>query len=260
FNPTSEYQTRLGRILLVADAAHSIGALYNGASAALMADVTIFSFHAVKNITTAEGGCVCLNLPMQFDHNAEYKYLKMYTLNGQNKTAFEKQGGGWKYDILFNGLKINMPDICAAIGLAQIRKYKEQLLPLRKKVALAYHESFKRFPWYVAPPLISSTRESSYHIFPLRIYGISECTRDQIIDDLVAKGISVNVHFIPMPMLTYFKELDYSIDDYPNSYAAFANEISLPIYPQMKTEEINFVIISILDAVKTHTPSLEKVY
>src|SRR5690606_41939571 len=124
FTPESEEQLALGRILLIADAAHSIGSQSGGIAAAKKSDITIFSFHAVKNITTAEGGCICLNLPPTFDVEEEYNYLKLYTLNGQNKDALAKsKGGGWRYDILFQGLKINMPDICAAIGLAQIKKY-----------------------------------------------------------------------------------------------------------------------------------------
>src|SRR5215217_3054132 len=120
----SERQQQLGRILLVSDAAHSIGALYDDVSAATKSDVTVFSFHAVKNITTAEGGCICLNLPSGFDHDAEYKFLKLFSMNGQNRDAFAKSNGAnWRYDILFKGFKMNMPDICAAIGLAQLRKY-----------------------------------------------------------------------------------------------------------------------------------------
>ena len=123
FVPSSDKQSVLGRILVISDAAHSIGATYKGIPTGKLTDITIFSFHAVKNITTAEGGAICLNLPPSFDIEEEYKLMKLFTLNGQNKDAFTKsQAGGWKYDILFAGLKVNMPDVCAAIGLAQIRK------------------------------------------------------------------------------------------------------------------------------------------
>ena len=252
FQPESSKQFDLGRILLISDAAHSIGSMYNGESAARKSDVTIFSFHAVKNITTAEGGCICLNLPAIFDIEEEYKYLKMYTLNGQNKDALAKsKGGGWRYDILFQGLKINMPDICAAIGLAQIKKYSQHLLPSRKLIAKQYYAGFKDQSWFVAPPLIDSRRETCYHLFPLRVKGLSEEQRDIIIDELTQLGISVNVHFIPLPMLTYFKDLGYKIDDYPKAYQNYAHEISLPIYPHLTTKEVKYIISSLIKIVNT---------
>jgi dTDP-4-amino-4,6-dideoxygalactose transaminase len=251
FKPTSVKQSLLNRILMISDAAHSLGSRYGDEAAAKRSDVTIFSFHAVKNITTAEGGCICLNLPEQFDIAAESRYLKMYTLNGQTKDAFSKsQGGGWRYDILFQGLKINMPDICAAVGLAQIRKYETELLPLRKQIALQYSEGFRSCDWAIIPPLLDSKRESSYHLYPLRIKNITEAQRDLIIDDITITGVSVNVHFIPMPMLTYFKSLGYQMTDYPIAYQQYACEISLPIYPQLTTEEITYVISSVISAVE----------
>lgn len=247
FNSETANQYKLGRILLLSDAAHSIGAMYEGKSASVKADVSIFSFHAVKNITTAEGGCICLNLPNDFDNEAVYDFLKIYSLNGQNRDAYAKsKGGNWKYDILFQGLKFNMPDICAAIGLAQIRQYPSKMLFFRKKIAYQYFDAFKVFSWFVPPPLLDEERESSYHIFPLRIKGITENQRDNIIEHLTAKGICVNVHFIPMPMLTLFIDLGYDINDYPNSYKQYACEISLPIYPQLDEEQIKFVIESVI--------------
>ncbi len=251
FKPTSEKQTLLGRIMLISDAAHSIGATYRGSPAAIFSDIAIFSFHAVKNITTAEGGCICLNLPEGFDVAAEYKYLKMYTLNGQNKDALTKsKGGGWRYDILFQGLKINMPDICAAIGLAQIKKYGKELLPKRKEIAQAYCKGFEQMDWFVAPPMHNKERETCYHIFPLRIKGINEAQRDQIIDDLAQLGVAANVHFIPMPMLTYFKKLGYKIKDFPVAYQQYACEISLPIYPQLSVFEVRYIIESVIETVR----------
>lgn len=250
FTPETEKQSSLNRILLISDAAHSIGSIYNGKPAAKNSDVTIFSFHAVKNITTAEGGAICLNLPFPFNAEEEYKYLKMYTLNGQNKDALTKsKGGGWRYDILFQGLKINMPDICAAIGLAQIRKYNNDLLPQRKKIALKYCEGFKDSEWFIAPPMLSMQRESCYHLFPLRVKGLAEYQRDKIIDDLAALGIAVNVHFIPMPLLTYFKDLGYKIENYPVAYQNYVTEISLPIYPELTVAEVEYIISSVISCV-----------
>lgn len=251
FVAESAKQQLLNRILLISDAAHSLGARFDGAAAAIKSDVTIFSFHAVKNVTTAEGGCICLNLPGNFDPAAEYKYLRMYTLNGQTKDALSKSlGGGWRYDILFQGLKINMPDICAAIGLAQIKKYETLLLPLRKDVALKYCDGFKNAEWFIPPPLKDQKRESSYHLFPLRIKNITEDQRDRIIDDITSMGVAVNVHFIPMPLLTLFKNLGYHIENYPGAYKQYASEISLPIYPQLTAEEIAFIIASVTVAVE----------
>ena len=250
FTPDSEKQRELGRILLIADAAHSIGAHVDGKPAALQSDVSIFSFHAVKNITTAEGGCVCLNLPAQFNTEEEYRLLKLYSLNGQNKDAFAKNnGGGWRYDILFAGLKINMPDICAAIGLAQIRQYENYLFLFRKAIANRYNNGFKDKTWYIEPVLVDETRESSYHIFPLRIANVTEDQRDRIIDRIMAQGIVVNVHFIPLPMLTLFKNLGYQLQDTPNAYLQYACEISLPIYPQLSDEDVDHVIKLVTDEV-----------
>lgn len=251
FVPRSNTQAILNRILLISDAAHSIGAIYDKSAAALKSDITIFSFHAVKNITTAEGGCICLNLPEPFNIQSEYKYLKVYSLNGQNKDAFSKfNGSGWKYDVLYQGLKINMPDICAAIGLAQIRQYTSNLLPARRKVAIKYFNGFRHFEWFIPPQFRDRHRESSYHLFPLRIKGITEAQRDQIMDYLMNAGIMANVHFIPMPMLTLFKSLGYDIANYPNSYRQYACEISLPIYPELSDVEINFIIDSVIQAVQ----------
>ncbi len=251
FNPESEKQILLDRILLISDAAHSIGAVYGELPSAQKADITIFSFHAVKNITTAEGGCICLNLPEVFDNNEEYSFLKMFSLNGQTKDAFAKSmGANWRYDIIFKGLKSNMPDICAAIGLAQIRQYSDILLPLRRKIAEKYCDKFKLFDWFIAPCLKEMGRESSYHLFPLRIKNIVEIDRDQIIDWLMSKGINVNVHFIPMPMLSYFKSIGYKIDDYPNSYKQYSCEISLPIYPQLTDAEVDYIIENVIEGVR----------
>lgn len=256
FNPQTDKQDLLGRILLISDAAHSIGATYRNLPAALKSDITIFSFHAVKNITTAEGGCICLNLPEVFDNTEEYNFLKMFSLNGQTKDAFAKSmGANWRYDIIFKGLKINMPDICAAIGLAQIKLYNDHLLPLRKKIAIKYCQKLKMFSWFIHPILKDKTRESSYHLFPLRIKNITEADRDQIIEFLMSRGINVNVHFIPMPMLSYFKSIGYKIEDYPNSYKQYACEISLPIYPQLTDEEVNYIVDNVVEGVNIKAKS-----
>ena len=249
YTASSEIQEKIGRILIVSDAAHSIGARYKDRKVGELADITIFSFHAVKNITTAEGGAICLNLPAPFDNEAEYKLMKLYSLNGQNKDALAKTLlGGWKYDILFQGLKVNMPDMCAAVGLVQLRKYDNQLLIERKRIANRYLDFFKRYPFFELPQLHNNDRESCYHLFALRIRGISEENRDKIINEIFETGVSVNVHFIPMPMLTLFKNLGYKIQNYPVAYDNYSREISLPIYPQLSDIQIDYICHSVLDA------------
>jgi dTDP-4-amino-4,6-dideoxygalactose transaminase len=251
FIPESEKQEVLGRILVISDAAHSIGAFYNGVAAGRLTDITIFSFHAVKNITTAEGGAICINLPKPFDNEDEYKLMKLYTLNGQNKDAFTKsQAGGWKYDILFAGLKVNLPDLSAAVGLAQIRKYDSHLLVERKRVALRYQEFFSKYNYFQLPPLQDEKRESCYHLYALRINSISESQRDLMIDEITTTGVSVNVHFIPMPMLTVFKNLGYKIEDYPVAYDNYSREISLPIYPQLTNDQVDYICQAVLTSYK----------
>jgi dTDP-4-amino-4,6-dideoxygalactose transaminase len=251
FVAESDKQALLGRILVVSDAAHSIGAIYKGIPAGKLTDLTIFSFHAVKNITTAEGGAICLNLPDSFDNEEEYKLMKLYTLNGQNKDAFTKsQAGGWKYDILFAGLKVNMPDVCAAIGLAQIRKYDSLLIKERERVARAYHEFFSKYEQFDLPPLEDENRKSCFHLYALRLNNCTEDQRDSIIEEITQKGVAVNVHFIPMPMLTVFKNLGYKIEDYPVAYDNYSREISLPIYPQLTNEQVEYICQAVLTSYK----------
>ncbi len=249
FQPSSPVQQKLGRILVMNDAAHSLGAWYNkDIRTGSETDVAIFSLHAVKNITTAEGGAICLNLPKPFDNSELYKELRQMTLNCQTKDAFSKsKAGGWRYDIVGFGMKINMADVNAAIGLAQIRQYPS-LLKERKRVFKAYNDSFCKYDWAILPPSEKNGKESSYHIYALRIKDITEHERDAIIDEIASKEVAVNVHFIPMPMLSFFKEQGYDIADYPQSYTNYACEISLPVYPQLTVKEVDFVISTVKEA------------
>jgi dTDP-4-amino-4,6-dideoxygalactose transaminase len=250
FQANGDKQSKLGRILLIADAAHSIGAKVQGKAAATLADICIYSFHAVKNVTTAEGGAICINLPKPFSQEDEYKWLKLNSLNGQTKDAFAKsQAGSWRYDIISDGLKINMPDILAAIGLVQLRKYDCTILPKRKEIYNKYNIAFAKYAWFQAPPIDTRDKSSSAHLFPLRIKGITEEMRDEIIRLISNKEISVNVHFIPLPMLSFFKNLGYNINEYPKTYDNYSREISLPIYPQLGHEEIAFIVNTVVDSV-----------
>ena len=230
------------------DSAHSIGSHYQGKYSGTETDVAIFSLHAVKNVTTAEGGAICLNLPEPFDNDKLYAELRMKALNCQTKDAFTKsKAGGWRYDIVGMGMKANMADVNAAIGLAQIRQYKE-LLKERKRVFDTYNNAFAKEPWAILPACKSNDRESSYHVYALRIKGFTEEQRDAMIAEISRSEVAVNVHFIPLPMLTLFREMGYDIKNYPQAYRNFAHEISLPCYPQLNEEMTKHVIKVVIDA------------
>jgi len=252
FIATCKNQETLGRILVLADSAHSIGAKYKNKFIGTTADITVFSFHAVKNVTTAEGGALCINLPEPFNNKDEYTFLRQYTLNGQTKDAFTKSKAGfWRYDITFAGLKINLPDVLAAIGVAQLPDYFENILKKRIDIFEFYHEFFSKTDWAILPPYQSNHKNSSCHLYALRIKDISEDTRDIIIDKISVKGVSVNVHFQPLPILTLFKKLGYNIDNYPVSFNNYESEISLPIYPQLTQEQLNYIVNTIKDTVES---------
>lgn len=248
FSPTSDVQRQLGRIIVVSDSAHSIGAHYNGKRSGSETDIAIFSLHAVKNVTTAEGGIICLNMPEPFDNDKLYANMRLFSLNCQTKDAFTKsKAGGWRYDIIGQGMKCNLADVNAAIGLAQIRKY-EDLLKERKRVFTRYNDALKQYDWALTPPAVTPGKESSYHVYALRIKDVTEQQRDEIIQEIAKSEVAVNVHFVPMPMLTLFREMGYDIKDYPQAYRNYAHEISLPIYPQLTDEQADFVIRTVVEA------------
>lgn len=250
FAPCCEVQKQLGRILIMDDAAHAFGAIYKNKPAGSFADISVFSFHAVKNVTTAEGGIICLNMPLPFDNNLIYQTLKLWSLNGQTKDAFSKsKGGEWKYDIVYAGFKINMPDVLAAIGLCQIKKYKQVLLQERKRIFDFYTNIFSNFSWAICPASKNEHAETSYHLYQLRIKNISENQRDEIIKHITLKEVAVNVHFIPLPMLTVFKTKGFNITEFPVTYALYSNEISLPVYPQLNEQQCKIVCQAIIDSV-----------
>lgn len=249
FVAETDNQQKLERILVLNDAAHSLGAWYKkGMRTGSETDIAIFSLHAVKNVTTAEGGAICLNLPEPFDNAALYSELHRMSLNCQTKDAFSKsKAGGWRYDIVGFGMKINMADVNASIGLAQIRKY-ENLLIDRKRVFEIYDKAFSKCEWAILPPSEVGDKKTSYHIYALRIKDFSEEQRDAMIKEISKKEVAVNVHFIPMPMLSFFKQLGYNIEDYPVAYNNYKHEISLPIYPQLTKEEVDYVVESVIEA------------
>ena len=250
FQPTSPVMERMGRITVINDSAHSIGSHYRGRASGSETDIAIFSLHAVKNITTAEGGAVCLNMPAPFDNRQLYNELRLMSLNCQTKDAFTKsQAGGWRYDIVGMGMKANMADVNAAIGLAQIRQYP-QLLERRRHIFETYNAAFGQRPWAVLPPSADGQRESSYHIYALRIKDFTEEQRDATIAEISKSEVAVNVHFTPLPMLTLFRELGYDMSLYPQAYRNFAHEITLPCYPQLTDEQVQFVIDTVVEAVE----------
>jgi len=252
FVPESENQKKLGRILCLSDAAHSIGAQYKSKPTGILTDITVFSFHAVKNVTTAEGGAICLNLPTPFNNTDEYHFLRCNSLNGQTKDAFTKsKAGSWKYDIIYQGFKINMPDVLAAIGVAQVPRYFETTLKERKQIHSNYNDYFSKVNWAIAPPFEDKNSKSSCHLYALRIKDITESQRDEIIELIANEGVAVNVHFQPLPLLSLFKEKGYNIVDFPIAYANYACEISLPIYPQLTQKQQEYITETVTKAVES---------
>jgi len=251
FSPKNEKQEKLGRILLLSDAAHSFGAKYKEKRSGSLADISSFSFHAVKNLTTAEGGALCFNLPDSFNHDEIYKEFNTKILHGQNKDALAKtQKGNWKYDVIEPGFKCNMTDIQAAIGLVELGRYQENL-ERRKEIFDAYFDAFSQEEWANNPVYETEDKTSSYHLYLLRINDISEEQRDAIMQEIFNEDVSVNVHFQPLPRLTAYKNLGYKVDDYPEAYLSFANEISLPVYYDLTEEQVQKVIETVKNAVNT---------
>ena len=250
FNPKTEFQRKIGRPVVISDAAHSIGSRIDGIPTPLFSDYSVFSFHSVKNITTGEGGAITFKIFDEEQDKLILKQLRLLSLNGQNKSAFEKNStGGWKYDITTNGLKINMPDINAAIGLAQIKKYKHVLLPEREKIFLKYNSVFSKHSWAILPTFVVNNRKSSCHLYQLRIKGFEEEQRDELISRLESIGIGVNVHYIPLPMLSYFRNIGLDIKNFPTSYNLYKNEISLPIYNNLSNESVEYVCEKLVEIV-----------
>ncbi|MBU2650543.1 MAG: DegT/DnrJ/EryC1/StrS family aminotransferase [Bacteroidetes bacterium] len=251
FTPVNTVQEKLGRILVLSDAAHSVGAVYKGKKTGSLTDISVYSFHAVKNLTTAEGGAVCLNLPEPFNNEEEYKYLCIKSLHGQTKDALAKaQIGNWKYDIIEAGYKYNMTDIQASMGLVELERYDNDMLPRRKQIFDAYRDRLSKYPWAEIPVYETPERQSSYHVFLLRIKNITEETRDKIIQAIFSRNVSVNVHFIPLPLLSFYRNNGYRINDYPVSYDSFSREISLPVYYDLNDQQVNTVLNAVIASVE----------
>lgn len=251
FTANNELQEAYGRIIVLADCAHGFGAIQNNKTAGNLADFTCFSFHAVKNLTTAEGGAVTWKKHDGIDCEKIYKQLQIFSLHGQTKDALEKtKKGSWEYDILIPAYKCNMTDIQAGIGLGQLERY-DSMLKRRHEIIKKYDEGFKDSK-IICPKHFSENSTSSGHLYLTRIEGITLEQRNEIIIKMEERGISTNVHYKPLPMLTAYKNLGFNIKDYPNSYNLFKNEISLPIYSTLSDEEVEYIIENFLDILKNY--------
>lgn len=260
FNAVTENQKKLGRILVLSDSAHSFGASYKGNKAGALTDVSVFSFHAVKNLTTAEGGAVALNLPQPFSNKEIYEFLCVYTLHGQNKDALAKtQKGNWRYDIIEAGFKCNMTDISAAIGLIELERYDNDTLIRRKQIFDFYSKKLSNYNWAKIPPYDDTNRISSFHLYALRIKNCNEVQRDEILKLIFDKDVSVNVHFIPVPMFSFYKDMDYKIEDYPNTFKNYECEISLPVFYNITNEQMQLVVDTVVEAVTSIQNAKENV-
>jgi dTDP-4-amino-4,6-dideoxygalactose transaminase len=251
FKAETENQKKLGRILILSDSAHSFGAWYKGKRAGSLTDVSVFSFHAVKNLTTAEGGAIALNLPAPFDNAAIYQGLCVTTLHGQNKDALAKtQKGNWRYDIVEAGYKCNMTDLCAAIGLVELERYDNDTLVKRKHIFDLYSKHLSRNPLIEVPVHKTGEKESCYHLYPVRINGVTEQERDAIIKEIFDQDISVNVHFIPVPAMSFYKNLGYDVKNYPVTWNNYSREITLPLYYNLTDKNVEDVCNALLKAIK----------
>lgn len=247
----SNPQMRLGRALVLADAAHSFGASVGGEKVGAQADITGFSFHAVKNLTTAEGGALTLNLPEPFDHEELYRYFNTMSLHGQSKDALAKtQPGAWRYDVAFPGWKCNMTDIQAAIGLVELDRFDTETTPRRKAICERYSAAFAEDHRFIVPAFQVGDRESCYHLYMLRIAQATEEQRDAIITAIAEQEVSVNVHFIPLPKLSFYESQGYRMVDYPNAFKLYSTEISLPVYFDLTDPQVDTVIAAVNAAVQ----------
>lgn len=250
FRSSGEMQEQLGRVLVLADAAHSFGAYRGGTRSGGFADFTSFSFHAVKNLTTAEGGAVTWRPDLGLDSEEVYKRYQLMSLHGQSKDALSKERlGGWEYDVAAPLYKCNMTDISAAIGLVQLRRY-QALLEKRRELVRLYDSLLENRGVEPARHL-KEGESSSCHLYLTRLTGKGEAERNAVIEAMAQVGVSANVHYKPLPLLTAYKNLGFSIGDYPNALAQYQNEVTLPLYSTLRPEDIGRVCEALTDATST---------
>ncbi|MBD5370069.1 MAG: DegT/DnrJ/EryC1/StrS family aminotransferase [Bacteroides sp.] len=249
FRPANDIQRVFGRCIVVADAAHAFGAMWHGLMCGEIADFTSFSFHAVKNLTTAEGGALTWKAHEGVDDRELYRQLQLFSLHGQNKDALAKTRlGGWEYDIIGTWYKCNMTDIMAGIGLAQIKRYPE-MLRRRRQMIERYNVAFADLSVEVLAHY-GNEHSSSGHLYMVRVKSADSERRNEIITEMARRGIATNVHYKPLPMMTAYKAMGYDIKDFPNAFAQYENEITLPLNTRMSDEDVEYVISNFRDILK----------
>ena len=254
FHAANDIQRALGRIAICADAAHSFGASKNGQMVGSIADFSSFSFHAVKNFTTAEGGALTWKSIPGIEDEEIYHMVQLFSLHGQSKDALAKTKlGAWEYDIIGPWYKCNMTDIMAALGLVQMKRYP-QMLQRRKEIIQRYDQALKAIGVEVLNHY-SETHQSSGHLYITRIPNITTEQRQTIIEQMAERGIATNVHYKPLPMMTAYKNMGFDIKDYSNAYAHFANEITLPLHTRLTDEEIEYIISNYIEVITSVTNS-----
>lgn len=241
FRPKNDIQKAFGRCIVIADAAHAFGAMWHGKMCGEIADFTSFSFHAVKNLTTAEGGALTWRQIPGIKDEEIYKTLQLLSLHGQNKDALAKTRlGAWEYDIIGTWYKCNMTDIMAAIGIQQLKRYPE-LLRRRRQIIETFNEAFKDLPVEVLNHF-DNYHSSSGHLYLVRLKDKDVDQRNELIVRMAERGIACNVHYKPLPMMTAYKTLGFDIKDYPNAYNQYRNEVSLPLHTRLTDDDVNYVI------------------
>ena len=241
FKPNNKLQEKIGRVVVMADAAHSLGAEYKGKPSGSIADFTCFSFHAVKNFTVAEGGSVTWNRALGLDDDEIYREFQLLSLHGQSKDALSKTKlGSWEYDIVAPNFKCNLTDIASGIGLAQLKRYPD-LLKRRFEIVGRYNKGFEgtRVKPFVH---FEEDKKSCCHLYIVNIEGVSEEERNEIIVKMAEKGIATNVHYKPLPMHTAYKNLGFDIKDYPNAYNNYKSQITLPLHTLLTDEQVDYII------------------
>ena len=245
FTANSDLQRAIGRVAVVADSAHAFGATWHGRPAGAIADFTAFSFHAVKNLTTAEGGA--LTWTIDTDHDELYRRFMLHSLHGQSKDALAKTSGGWEYDVLSPAYKCNMTDITAAIGIVQFHRYAG-LLQRRRQMIERYNERLKGYPVQVLNHY-DEDHASSGHLYLVRLTGKDDVYRNEMIVKMAERGVATNVHFKPLPMMTAYRKLGFDIKDYPNAYHQFRNEITLPLHTRLTDDDVEFILDNFIDII-----------
>ena len=249
WHPAPGIQSCFDRVIVVADSAHACGATYHGHPAGSVADFTSFSFHAVKNLTTAEGGALAWR-DGGFDSDEFYHQMMLWSLHGQDKDALSKtKAGSWEYDVVFPGYKSNMTDIAAAIGLVQLDRYPE-LLARRRQLIERYERNLADAPVQLASHY-SDRGDSSGHLMLTRIDHASADQRNAVIEILAGRGIASNVHYKPLPLLTAYRNLGFRMEDYPNAYAQFANEVTLPLHTKLTDSDVDYVCDTYCSAIRS---------